>query len=74
MAKKARKPKYPLSPVELRGGKVWFYQAPKGISVVTQLREKNGYYLGTTVADIPWKHLIAAVANHRRATIAKRRS
>lgn len=62
-----KKRKYPLSAVEVgKARKVWFYQNGRGIEVVTQLRDDNGYYIGTTIATIPWKYLEASVRLHQR--------
>ena len=58
--------KYPLKPIEVRGGKVWFYMNRRRIEVVTQLRDHKGTYCGTTIAEIPWSYILKAVAIHKR--------
>lgn len=57
---------YPLKPRQLRknGGEAWFYETPKGILVVGELRP-NGVYQGTTQVLMPWVRISGAVENHQ---------
>lgn len=57
---------FPLSPTQIVNNKSWFYQQRKGLCVVAELRDKRGYYLGTTVTDIPWRKLLEPYKNYRR--------
>ena len=64
--KKSIKEPLSLAPINVRGGKTWFYMNRRRIEVVTQLREKDGTYVGTTIAEIPWSYILKAVDVYKR--------
>ena len=50
----------------------WFYEEPKGVTIVQEHRDVNGKHLCTLQNLIPWRLLCAAVERHR--VIAKRKA
>lgn len=41
----------------------WFYEQPRGLEVVGELR-RDGLYVGTTVVSVPWFKVHAALERH----------
>lgn len=53
--------------------KAWWYEDPVGITVFVELRNRGGYYVGTTQCVIRWGDLRAAITRKDKpATRAKR--
>lgn len=58
--------KYPRSPRSI-DAETWFYEEPKGIQFVRQLRAPDGTLVQADMFRVPWGKLARAVDNHRRA-------
>lgn len=38
----------------------WYYETPRGVEVVAELRDKDGGCIGTTITKIPWWRLMGS--------------
>jgi len=55
------------SPHAVRGmPEAWWYEEPKGITVVVEFRDNAGDHLGTKQVPIPWYMLRNALARKER--------
>jgi hypothetical protein len=61
--------RYPVEPRNL-SKTAWFYETPKGIEVVQEIRNRSGY-VATATTIIPWR-LVTDAAENRRCVLLQR--
>lgn len=45
---------------------LWYYEEPKGITIVQEFR-LNGDYIKTTQTVIPWRKILASVERYKKS-------
>ena len=40
---------------------LWYYEEPKGLSIIHEIHRGNGAYLRTDQITIPWRKIMASV-------------
>lgn len=68
-----KKRAYPLDPRKVSSD-AWFYEEPRGILVVAELKEGAIRYAGTVQTRLSWKKLEKAVDNHRAIKRQRKRA
>jgi hypothetical protein len=43
---------------------LWFYENPKGLNIVHDIRLESGQYVRTDQIIIPWRQVVAAVRRY----------
>lgn len=65
-------PRFNLKPQHIND-RQWFYEEPRGVLVVAELRGVTGAHFGTTQTRLPWRKVCAAVDKYRAILAARKK-